>query len=177
MNMFIPQQGFDASNPPVSVPSGKSWVAGYIGGDTPHVWTSGEWSRFRRIAKLPVYVCSDPGQANPTNDAFAALRSLYDLGVPKGKTLALDLETAVSPSYVKRFYRVIRWGGYWLWIYGSADFVFANPVCSGYWVADFNGVSNRLYPHKGVVASQYASGSVYDSDVTTWWQRTHRLWR
>ena len=43
---------WDASTPPASVPGGP-WdaAAGYIGGDTPHIWTVAEWRHLGGLAK------------------------------------------------------------------------------------------------------------------------------
>jgi hypothetical protein len=46
-----PVKMFDASTPPASAPPGYRAVAGYIGGDTPHVWTGAEWRRFGKLRK------------------------------------------------------------------------------------------------------------------------------
>jgi hypothetical protein len=51
-----PVKMFDARVPPASAPAGYRAVAGYIGGDTPHVWTDDEWKRFGSLPKLPIWV-------------------------------------------------------------------------------------------------------------------------
>ena len=102
-----PVKMFDASTPPSSAPSGYRAVAGYIGGDTPHIWTDAEWKRFGRLRKLPIWVRSNPSAVNAQADAFAALERLYQLRVPRGVTIALDLETAVDGGYVGTFHEVM----------------------------------------------------------------------
>jgi hypothetical protein len=57
-----PVKMFDARVPPASAPAGYRAVAGYIGGDTPHVWTDAEWKRFGSLPKLPIWVRSDPAE-------------------------------------------------------------------------------------------------------------------
>lgn len=170
-------KGFDASVPPLHAPSGTRWVAGYIGGDTPHVWTRDEWGRFPWHHKLPIWVTSNPAGSHAENDAWYALRALYNLGVPRGKTVALDLETAQHPAYVNAFNRVIRWAGYWVWVYGSESTVFANPACAGYWVAKWDGIPSLNINHRMVKAKQYADPGPYDLNVCTSWQFAHRLWK
>jgi hypothetical protein len=93
-----PVKMFDASTPPASAPPGYRAVAGYIGGDTPHVWTDAEWRRFGKLRKLPIWVRSNPTQVDAEADAFAALERLFELNIPRGTTVAVDLETAVDAS-------------------------------------------------------------------------------
>jgi hypothetical protein len=163
----------DASVPPGKRPGGAEIVAGYIGGDTPHVWTRAEWAAFGKIRKLPVFVRSQRG--NGQADAFAALEQLYALGVPRGTTVAYDLETLVYGAMVTAFYNAMRWGGYYVWVYGSADYVFGNPSCSGYWVADYKG-QPFMYPHSRVAATQYkADDGGWDWSEVEGWQVTHRI--
>jgi hypothetical protein len=167
----------DASNPPAALPTGFSAVAGYIGGGTPHVWTPAEWRRFGGLAKLPIWVQSNPGQrADGLIEAGRVLQRLYALQVPRGSTVALDLETAAAPAYVIAFHSVLSFFGYRVWVYGSRSTVFANPECDGYWVADYTGE-----PHwpagPAVRACQYQSGPAVDRSVVRWWQWRNRLWR
>jgi hypothetical protein len=172
-----PVKMFDASTPPTTAPAGYKAVAGYIGGDTPHVWTDAEWRRFSKLRKLPIWVRSDPANVVAETDAFGALQRLFELNVPRGVNVALDLETAVDFDYVRMFHRVIRWAGYYLWVYGSASTVFNNPHADGYWVADFAGKGPFMYPHSWVKATQYESGPNYDSSLVLYWQYYWRLWK
>lgn len=172
---------WDASTPPATQPTGFDAAAGYIGGDTPHVWTKSEWARLGQTAKLPVWVRSNPpsgtqGAAQGTADAFAALERLHAIGVPRGSTVALDLETAVSPVLVGAFHDVMRWAGFYVWVYGSRSTVFANPVCDGYWVADYTHVPH-MAAGKNVRATQWTDGQVFDQSVVRWWQWRNRMWR
>src|SRR5215468_808046 len=159
---------WDASNPP-SDPAGK-WdaAAGYIGGDTPHVWTRTEWDRLGKLPKLPIWVQSAPASGNGHAEAFSAMVALFRIGCPPGSAVALDLETAVSPAYVTAFAAPLRWAGFYVWVYGSKSTVFSNPPCDGYWVADYTGA-----PHfpagKAVRACQWQAGQVVDSSVVKWW--------
>lgn len=164
----------DASMPPVThAPKGADIVAGYIGGDTPHVWTAAEWASFGKMHKLPIFVRSQRG--NGRADGFAALQQLYSLGVPKGSAVAYDLETLVYGAMVTAFYNVLYWGGYYTYVYGSADYVFGNPACSGYWVADYRGQPFQ-YPHSRVVATQYAANKEgWDWSEVKPWQFKNRI--
>ena len=167
----------DASRPPAELPKGYSVIAGYIGGPTPYVWTREDWARFGKVRKLPILVASIAagGKPQPVGEAFGALRTLYDLGVPQGSPLVLDMEEAVNRSYVNTINRVMRWGGYRVWVYGSADTVFGNPPCSGYWVADYAGRGPFMFQHSYVRATQYANAPAYDSSVIKWWQYQFRV--
>ncbi len=165
---------FDASVPPLVAPAGFQIAAGYIGGDTPHVWTAAEWERFKNLHRLPIYVRSNSGTSG-TADAFEALHRLYVLGVPHDKRMALDLETRIAPAYVHEFNDVIQWADYRLWIYGSASTVFSNPPCNGYWVADYAGKGPFMYPHANVLATQWTDGPIYDSSLVTDY-KPERFW-
>lgn len=165
----------DASQPPPGDPAGADIIAGYIGGDTPHIWTKAEWDQYKTLRKLPIWVRSQRGDGNA--DGFDALKQLYRLGVPKGTTVVYDLETLVYGAMVTAFSNVMAWGGYQTWIYGSADYVFGNPPCAGYWVADYKG-QPFMYPHSAVRATQYAAGvDGYDWSEVKGWQYAHKLWR
>jgi hypothetical protein len=92
-------------------------------------------------------------------------------------TIALDLETAVDFDYVRMFHRVMKWAGFFVWVYGSASTVFDNPHADGYWVADYAGKGPFMYPHTMVKATQYESGATYDSSLVKFWQYYWRLWK
>ena len=184
--MSLPYLMVDASRPGSSIPA--TWnghkiraVAGYVGGDTPHVWTPAEWGRFKGLGKLPVWVNNvdgdDPGPGEA--DAFAALRALYDLGAKQGAAVAYDLETSVVPKRAAAFTRALAWAGFTAWIYGSRSTVFGNHA-SGYWVADYTGRPH--FPTRNSRACQYAAGvtiggSTWDVSCIRWWQITAgKLW-
>ena len=170
---------FDAAYPPgeASEVADYQVCAGYIGGDTPHVWTRAEWERFSHMHKLPIFTRSDPGSANAAGDAFAALRQLHAIGASAGIPFALDFETQVNAGYVDAFYDVVRSAGFRLWVYGSASTVFGNPACNGYWVADYAGRGPFMYEHDDVRATQYEEGIGWDSSLVKPWQETFRLWK
>lgn len=175
--MAEPIKMWDASNPAITYPAWLKAGAGYIGGDTPNVWSPTQWSALGDRKKLPIWVRSDPITSEAEHDAFNILRSLFTLGVPHLSPVALDLETAVAPSYVLRVHRIIHFFGYELWIYGSEGTVFQNPVCDGYWVATLDGV-RRMVSHPEVKATQYidhgpfdtslVSSEAYEHDLVTW---------
>src|SRR5262249_27735993 len=114
----------------------------------------------------------DGGQA----EAFAALVRLYRIGCPPGSVVALDLETAVAPSYVNAFAGPLHWAGFKVWVYGSRSTVFGNPALDGYWVAGYPG-SRHFAAGSNVRATQWQAGKVIDSSVLRWYQWRRRLWR
>src|SRR5258707_6133543 len=95
-----PVKMFDASVPPASAPAGYRAVAGYIGGDTPHVWTEAEWRRFAQLHQLPIWVRSNPTQVDAQADPFRAPQPLYPLRVPPRITVAIDLAAALDACHV-----------------------------------------------------------------------------
>lgn len=177
--MALPWKMQDSSTP-VKFQPGMKAVAGYIGGDTPHVWTPLEWERYKGIPKLPIFVRSTPGTvAEGRDDGWIAVQQLFALGVPKGKAVAYDKETDISPAQVLGFRLVVEWAGYRVWVYGSRDFVFRNPS-RNYWPADYTNVPH--WPTRNSRACQY-SGNVstpdgaIDISCIRWWQiRSGKLW-
>jgi hypothetical protein len=175
---------FDAAHPPTHMPDGYSIAAGYLGGNTPaeHVWTDEEWALFKGIKKLPIFIprfALNPIPANQTGteDGETVGNELARLNVPVTNAVALDMETTVSVEYVDAFRAVLQARGYnYLWVYGSADTVFGNPVCSGYWVADFTG-EPFMYDHPDVRATQYMAGAVIDSSTVKDYQYHFHLHR
>lgn len=153
---------YDAAYPPAHPPAWPA-VAGYIGGNTPHVWTADEWAHQPARYRLPIWVQSHPGSADVARDAAAAVTMLHKLGAPKGCTVALDFETAVNASYVKAFDKVLHAAGYPVILYGSISTVTHNPRPSGgYWAAHYTGTPHQ---ESGALATQYANGTAYDSNV------------
>ena len=167
----------DTSKPAHPLPPGFEAVAGYIGGDTPHVWTPQDWLKFRHDRKLPIFVRSQTvGAKGGLDDGFAALEALYELGVPKGTYVAYDRETSTDTAATGIFNEVIRWGGYYSLVYGSKDNIFQHPAPYGYWVADYTGTPH-MYPHSGVVMTQYTNGDAqgFDENEMRWWAFIDRL--
>lgn len=177
--MSLPYRMQDASTPGSMIP-GFQAVAGYIGGDTPHVWTAEEWGRFKGVPKLPIYVRSTPGdRAQGNSDGWDCLQHLFKLRVPKGKAVAYDIETDESVSKVLGFREIVEWGGYVVWLYGSRSTVFKVPA-ENYWVADYTGSPH--WPSRNSRACQYAAdqktaSGTWDYSCIRWWQvRRGKLW-
>jgi hypothetical protein len=177
---------FDAAHPPTHMPEGYSVAAGYLGGNTAaeHVWSDEEWAMFKGIKKLPIFVpriALHNSEANQTGteDAEQVAGELARLNVPFTNAVALDMETVVSVQYVDAFNAVLHARGYeHLWVYGSADTVFGNPECGGYWVADFpsNGEA-FMYDHPATRATQFRAGAVIDSSTVKDYQYHFHLHR
>lgn len=155
---------WDASTPDFEPPHWLKIVSGYVGGDTPHVWTSAQWARFDGIKKLPIFVTTTTGVPSAWTDAWYILQLLYRLGVPKLTAVVLDLETRIDPAYVTGVHRIIHDFGYLLWPYGSVGTLFANPVCDGYFVATLDGIAQPVM-HPGVKATQYVDRGQEDTSL------------
>lgn len=100
----------------------------YLGGNTPHVWTSQEVAalalRYRYL--LPIYTCSNPAGRDPAADARQFVDELRALGVPRGVLVQLDYETAIDSAYEIEFAAALRAAGYVVELYGSASTVAQN---------------------------------------------------
>jgi len=160
----VTRRMYDAAYPPADP---HLDVCGfYIGpaGDTPHIWSDAEIRGQSARWRLPIYVCDNPAQRNPTSDAAEAVAWLRAHHVPAGCALALDYEMAVNGGYVTAFDKAVRAAGWTLLLYGSLSYVIQNPRPSaGYWTASWTGV-----PHldSGAAATQYIGdtqlGKPYD---------------
>jgi hypothetical protein len=130
---------YDASYPPPAPPAGWQVVAGYLGGDTPHVWSPAEWASQPARYRLGIWTRDDPAGYDAAVEARAALAAWQALGAPAGSTIALDFEAAVDGAYVQLFDATLVGAGYRLLLYGQQSTVLANPQPSaGSWsvVAD-----------------------------------------
>jgi hypothetical protein len=163
---------YDASTPPADPPH---WhvVAGYIGGNTPHVWTKQEWDHQHAPFRLPIFTANnrpDTVEAART-DAAVIKRELEALGAEEGVCVALDIETRVFGPYIRELNVIMQ--PWHLMEYGSFSTIIQNPqVSAGRWAADwtdniFGGVD--LVGQDRIVAVQWASADQrhlpYDSSV------------
>jgi hypothetical protein len=162
------------------MPSGFVAAAGYIGGDTPHVWTRKDWGLFNGWRKLPIFTQSSPTntEAAGSSDAWTAVQALWDVAegeaAVRGTPIALDLETAVAPVYVAAFGSVCNWLGFPVWPYGSLSYLVQNPPCDGRWAADWVGYEDLV---AGTVATQYESGDAFDrSELSQAGYETLKIW-
>lgn len=156
--------GYDAAYPPAHPPN-DAVVMGYIGGNTPHVWSLAEWNGQPARYRIPIWTRSNPGSANPATDAANALAKLRQLGAPPGCLVVLDYETAVNAGYLRAFDAAMLAGGHPVCVYGSASTLFGNPKPSGgYFAAQWTG-SPHMYP--GAVITQYGDVGAWDNDVVS----------
>lgn len=162
--------GYDASSPPANPPR-TDVVAFYIGGDTPHVWTPTEIAKQTARYRLPIWVRSDPsGAIAPATDAAACTAALKALGAPRLTLVALDLETAIDPTWVAAFGVEIG-ADYGVLVYGSADNLFKNPRLAGYWL-DLPGAKGIPANCVGVQYGQGGKGAwdwdLFDASLSLW---------
>lgn len=158
---------YDAVYPQRLVDTQYQIAAGYIGGDTPHVWTRDEWNSTAQRYRLPIWVRSNPGSnSEGAAEARLAYAQLAAIGCPHGVTVALDYETAVDDPYLLGFQTE-------LWalthsvtmLYGSQDSVLQNTTPNGgFWVANWNNIED--FPANSR-AHQYTNGTNYDSSVVS----------
>lgn len=153
MNLY---QMFDASIPPSSAYPGCQAVAGYIGGNTPHIWTLDEWLRFGHLVQFPIWV--GYLDANPQTDALEACAAMHALGfnagAPNRRAVILDKETQVDPAWVDTFASGVWAQGYQTFMYGSLATILQDPPKEGYLVADWTGVP-AVAPYAHVIGTQY----------------------
>lgn len=130
---------FDASVPPSSAYPGAEAVAGYIGGNTPHVWTPEEWRRFSNLRQFPIwvgYLEADPlGHATDAAAAMASLGWANHLDRAERRAVLLDFETEIDPAWVNAFGLEIWAAGYETFVYGSESTIVDNPTKEGRWIA------------------------------------------
>lgn len=159
---------YDTAYPP-AIPPHWYAVAGYIGGDTPHVWTEAEWHAQHASFRLPIFTADNRvnSPASAADDAPEILVKLEELGVPHGVTYAIDGETRIFPAYLEELDELTS--PYLLMDYGSLSYVTSNPVTSGgRWAARWTGRiadAVALIGHMNIRAVQWASG---DMERTPW---------
>lgn len=164
----------DASDPR-GVPTGVSVVAGYIGGDTPHVWQDRDWDKFPMYKKVPIFVRSQTvGATGGESDAFLALDALYRLKVPHQTVVVYDRETNTDKEATQAFGDVLHWARYYVMPYGSTGNLFEHPALDGYWVADPTNTPH-MYNHPLVRMTQYEEQNGYDYSECKFWVVEQRM--
>jgi len=156
--------GYDAAYPPSSPPKADSVVMGYLGGNTPHVWSKSDWDSQPARYRVGIWTRSNPGGYNGTTEAQQAVDAWRAVGAPVGTLIALDLELAQDAGYVDAFVAECTKLSTPTIDYGSLSTLFGNPPGSaGYWPSDPG--ATALYDHASVVATQTAIGTTYDPDI------------
>lgn len=146
--------------PPASLPAGTQGIAGYIGGDTPHVWTAAEWAQYKQPYRLPIFTRSPASAAQAVPDAAEAVSQLHFLGAPKGILVALDSEFSVPSAYTVPFVTALNADGYKVIDYATESTVHGNVNPDGYyWGAD---ITNVPHIHTGDEITQFAFLSAFD---------------
>lgn len=154
---------YDAAFPPNPEPTGFDGVAFYIGGDTPNIWTKEEIDATTTRFRLPIFVRSDPQQANASHDAASARAQLAVIGAPRGILVALDSEASVDANYVASFYYDMRNADFPVIDYGSVSSVFGNHIPDGYyWGAHW---TNRPHLEPGTDMTQWQALGAYDESL------------
>lgn len=123
---------YDASVPPANPPR-LYCVAGYIGGNTPHVWTLEEWRNMPSPYGMPIFTASDREDSNAAAiiDAATISAQLVALGVAPDKTVVVDIETRVYDNYLDELNeRLTNWR---LMAYGSVSTLVGNIKPRGGW--------------------------------------------
>jgi hypothetical protein len=143
-------------------------VAGYLPSvNAFHSWSAMDWAKISG-PKLPIFVAPF-GNKDGKNDGQSIVSQLQWLKVTPGCPVVVDMETMVDVTYIEAMWRVVRLdNGHKLFVYGSADTVFGNPPCNGYWIADYTGVEH-MYDHVSARATQWTSGPKYDSSLVKPW--------
>lgn len=150
----------DASDPPPDA-AGASAVAGYIGGNTPHVWTRAEWQRFAHTRQFPIWVGA--GRINGTTDGRAAVDAALKLGWrahrPQRRAIICDVEAFSMRVYLDDFAAEVWAAGFQTEVYESMAVVASNPGKEGIWVADWDGIMDLP---NGTNAHQYVPNVPYE---------------
>lgn len=157
---------------------GSDAVAGYFGGPLAvRAWTLREWQEAGRKPKLPIWVPrSQATGANADADVLDILGCLLDYVVPRGQTVAFDLETSQADvSYMTRMAACLQFFGYGTLVYGSLSAIPGDaPGYLWRWDADWTGEAH-LTP--GMQATQWTSGTSYDQSEISEALYETLLWR
>lgn len=155
---------FDAAYPPAAAYPGSDAVAGYIGGNTPHIWTLAEWQRFLHLVQFPIWVGYQ--ESDPVTHGQSAAKAMRDLGWRPNaeirRACILDFETEVNTAWVDTFASEIWTAGYETLVYGSADTVVNNPEKEGRWIALYDNQAS-IPPLPGAIGHQYRANVAWES--------------
>jgi hypothetical protein len=157
---------FDAAFPPPSPYPGCGAVAGYIGGNTPHVWSATEWNHASdggRLHQLPIWVGF--GETDPVGHAKKAAAAAASLGwaahhSPAWRAIVADVENVAETAWLEAFGTQLRAEGFLCWPYMSASVLSSDPPGYSVWLAKWDGADN-VPPLHNVIAHQYAHDLSY----------------
>lgn len=157
---------FDASAPPSRPYPGAAAVAGYIGGNTPRVWTPAEWDRFADLLQLPIWVgYQEADPAGHARDAAAAARALgwRAFHQPYWRAIVLDQEAQLDEPWIAAFGHELQQQGYLCWPYNSYSVLAGGGDPPGYsiWLPTWDGV-RAVPPYPNVIMAQFAPNVPFD---------------
>jgi len=158
---------FDASVPPSSPYPGCGAVAGYIGGNTPHVWSAAEWNHASgggRLAQLPIWVAF--GETDPVGHAQSAAAAAVALGwtahhPQTWRAIVADVESVAETAWLEAFGAELRRQGFLCWPYMSLSALPSDPPGYTVWLAEWDGLADVPALHD-VIAHQYAHDLPFD---------------
>lgn len=159
---------FDAAFPPRAPFPGCAGVCGYVGGNTPHVWTATEWNAASdngRLGQLPIWVGF--GEADPAEHARQAAAAATALGWepfhrPDWRAIVADMEAVSELAWLLAFGDELRRFGFLCWPYFSEVALPSDPPGFTVWLAEWNGVADVPAIHD-VIGHQYAPSVPFDN--------------
>lgn len=156
-------QMFDASSPPPTPYPGSHAVAGYLGGNTPHIWEVPEWDRFAGLVQFGIWVGAAEG--DPVGHGNAAVQAAHNLGwrpnAPLRRAIICDIETEQNRPWVDAFGKAVWDGGFQTYVYGSASTILGDPAKEGRWIALYNDEPN-IPAIPAAVGHQYKANVPWD---------------
>jgi hypothetical protein len=161
---------FDASIPPDQPYPNCHGVAGYIGGNTPHVWAAREWNAASdngRLPMLPIWVGF--GESDPADHAHLAAQQAVRLGwaahhSPSWRAIVLDVENVSERAWIESFGAALRGLGFLCWPYMSAAVLPSDPPGYTVWMALWDGRADVPAIHD-VIGHQFAHDLPYRGTV------------
>jgi hypothetical protein len=148
---------YDAAYPPTAPYLNAAAAAGYLGGNTPHAWTRGEWNDQAGMRYCPIwtgYLEDDPAQH--ANDAVTTAEALgwKAFTLPR-RIIALDFEGEIDPAWVNTYADVVEHLGFDTVPYLSISaWQGGDPTRFSWWLPDWNGVPD-LPAYPDVIGHQY----------------------
>ncbi|HET6909071.1 MAG TPA: hypothetical protein VFH54_07020 [Mycobacteriales bacterium] len=153
------------------LPAGVGAVAGYVGGDTPHVWTPAEIAAVKATGRQwwGIWTAPSTGEVltsrQGSNDGADMASALNRIGYPKTLPVFYDIEQGTwnaSPAGARA--AISAWKTA-LHAAGWASAYAYVPLAAGFdWIADWTGRAPETLP-TGVIGQQWAGnqdGDTYD---------------
>ncbi len=134
-------RGYDASIPPASAPDHSQFALGYLGGNTPHVWTLEEWNEASNHGEIPVGgIWTVDFTGNPYEQADAAVKAAMGLGwaYDGHRLIVLDSEVSQNVAFIRTMAKVIKRHRFVPVDYRSYDAIIAAPSGLYEYIARWN---------------------------------------